>query len=116
MASFLKLPLGKEDYVAGDTFPPLIFTITDGQDPPQPIDLTGARIRMSWRNKRNGQVVRIIDSDAGQISIAINVVTILEFTNNTPFGKYDFDLEINQSGNVWTPILGDITIIDDVTK
>ena len=79
-------------------------------------DLTGYTMCFTAR-KQNKTIVKT-EGDGIVISNAINgnAVLTLDPEDTDETGRYDFDIQINNNSRVHTVSLGEINIINDVTK
>lgn len=118
-AAILNLPPSPYKYYRrGDTFTAISIVIKDKLTS-VPIDLTGAIVRMQWRNK-SGTVVRSFTTVDGTLSITSpetsGEIIINQFENDTEIGTHNYDIEVDVNSTVFTYLAGTVTIGDDVTK
>ena len=104
------------DAYRGDSYGPIVFTFTDASG--APIQLSGVRASLQFRNKKTNEVVVAWDSDEGSMGVSGNEVTMKK--------KPGIGIEINaltygealqlMSGNfVKTYVRGDVKVYQDVT-
>jgi hypothetical protein len=105
--------------VRGDTWS-RVFTLRDEQNA-VPTGLAGSFITVTVRNQYDTQVLQAdtasgevtADGTTGEVAVAIDDET----TDAIEVGQYAYDLEVlSASGVRKTPVLGTLTVRNDVTR
>lgn len=98
-----------------DTFV-ISFTLLDQSS--QPIDLSGAVVKMQVRDKPDGEVLwELTEGDGITVGgTGNNVISISKVCDINGCGSYYYDLQATDSGVVSTYVKGAFHVIKDITK
>jgi len=82
-----------------------------------PINLSGAAVRMDFRQSLDSPIVMTFSSETGTIDILnVNTIRLPSRKIEVPFGKYFYDLQVTYlDGSVKTYMEGSWEITPDIT-
>lgn len=101
------------DLLRGDTFTQRNITLQQG-DPATAIDLTGATVRMYFKN--DTKYIRKSNGNGLTVSTPTNGIVTIDAFKFDFAGKWEYDLEVEFSdGTIQTFIKGYIKVLNDTT-
>ena len=104
----------KVTHYQGDTF---IRTVTLTDQDSNPINVSGATVKMEIRKVGCGDILETLDnSDGVTIGGTGNNVITLDKNINIEAGVHAYDLQVTKASVVTTYIAGDFKVIKDVTE